>query len=575
MNAPGFGERYFATRERLSDLMRGIGTLADEVGADLDGRLPLAEIERGLGSPFLFVVCGEVNAGKSTLINGLFGRDLCRVNILPETDKVIWYQFGETARDVGITPVLEERYRPVEFLRDFNLIDTPGTNSVVEGHQEITERFLPTADLVLFVFPVSNPWGAATWNLISRMPPEVLEKVVFVVQQKDQRDPSDIEVILGHMADLSMKRIGRVPPIFAVSGKLACEAKRKIPFSGDHLEASGYRPLEDFISKNVCQSPARRASLETWRSQAAAALRHVEDHIEEQTRGINSQGRFLEEVEREIDAMRETFVSRLSRHLDGVAEVFETEGIWVTKRLRRRLGALASFARLIRGDRTGHEIEAVFIERLRESVEGVATQDGNEVAEACRSHWEALGSRVRETMGVDLESGQPIEETLEAAKQRFVRRLGRAARQGIGNLKVRNRLDKDLRRRNLALKSFLVTALLSIIAGATCGGLGLPWFPAIFCGIGATFFAGGTVTAWITRGMISREFQQHLLDTCGSFAATLHADYEEALRVIFSDYSASLTRVRTRLATEKLAMEPRLKRWQDLFLTLKAIEQDL
>ena len=29
------------------------------------------------------------------------------------------------------------------------------------------------------------------------------------------------------------------------------------------------------------------------------------------------------------------------------------------------------------------------------------------------------------------------------------------------------------------------------------------------------------------------------------------------------------------LVSEKLAIEPRLKRWQELFLTLKAIEQDL
>ena len=39
--------------------------------------------------------------------------------------------------------------------------------------------------------------------------------------------------------------------------------------------------------------------------------------------------------------------------------------------------------------------------------------------------------------------------------------------------------------------------------------------------------------------------------------------------------SAALAAVRTHLAKEKLAVEPRLKRWQDLFLTLKAIEQDL
>ena len=221
-----FGERYFATRERLSEVMLGIADLAAETGTDLADRLPLAEVENGLGTPFLFVICGEVNAGKSSLINGLVGRDLCRVNILPETDRVLWYRYGTPARDVEVTPMLEERYRPIGFLRDFNLIDTPGTNSIVKGHQEITERFLPAADLILFVFPVTNPWGASTWDFISKIPAESLARVAFVIQQADQRDPNDITVILGHMADLSMKRIGHVPPIFAVSGKLAYEAKR-------------------------------------------------------------------------------------------------------------------------------------------------------------------------------------------------------------------------------------------------------------------------------------------------------------------------------------------------------------
>ena len=157
----------------------------------------------------------------------------------------------------------------------------------------------------------------------------------------------------------------------------------------------------------------------------------------------------------------------------------------------------------------------------------------------------------------------------------FVLRLGRAARQGIGNLKVRNQLDKDIRRRNLALKSFTFMLLLLTTAGATCGALGVPWAPAILCGIAALFLAGGVLTAWITRKSITAEFQKRLLDTCGGFASTLRADYEEALRIVFQDYASSLTAVRAHLAREKIAIEPKLKRWQELFLTLKAIEQEL
>ena len=99
------GERYFATRERLSEVMTDIAALAAETGADVAGQLPLAELAQGLGPPFLFVVCGETNAGKSTFLNGLFGCDLCSVNRLPETTQVLCYRHGEPAREPGILAV--------------------------------------------------------------------------------------------------------------------------------------------------------------------------------------------------------------------------------------------------------------------------------------------------------------------------------------------------------------------------------------------------------------------------------------------------------------------------------------
>jgi 50S ribosome-binding GTPase len=570
-----FGERYFAARRRLSELMLSIGQLAVESRIDLQAQLPLAEIESGLGSPFFFAVCGEVNAGKSTLINALFASDLCRVNVLPETDRVLWYQFGSAARDAEVNPLLEERYRPHGFLRDFHLLDTPGTNSLVQGHQEITAKLLPTADLILFVFHVSNPWSAATWNLISELPAASLQRAVLIIQQADQREPADIRVILGHMADLSLKRLGHVLPIFAVAAKSAFEAKISTPFAQDRFVKSGFPELEAFISTTVCGSLARRSLLEKWRSQAAHALRSVEDHIDQQAHGLQTQSRFLDTTEREIDDIRERFVIQLPSHLVAVAEVFETEATWVSRILRRRLAVAPSFFRLFAGDRSGQQMEGLFSERLQAAVEAVAEKDGIEVVAFCRSHWDELGARVQQAMGVDLGSPAPLEETLATAKSRFILRLGRAARQGIGDLKVRNQLDKDLRRRNLALKSFTCMTLSLTTAGGICGGLGIAWAPAILCGLAGGFLISGILTAWLTRKSITADFQNRLLDTCGSFAITLRSDYEEALRIVFQDYATSLTAVRTHLAREKLAIEPRQKNWQDLFLTLKAIEQDL
>lgn len=575
MSQPNFGERYFASRERISQVVKGIAELARDTSTELGDSLSSSDVIKDLGTPFLFVVCGEVNAGKSSLLNGLFGRELCKVNILPETDRVIWYRYGAPPRDIDTTPSLEERYRPIEFLRDFNLIDTPGTNSVVKGHQEITQRFLPVADLILFVFPVTNPWGAATWNLISALPHDCHTRVAFIIQQADQREAADLKIITEHMSDLSMKRIGMIPPIFAVSGKKALEAKRAGAFASRALEESGFPAFEDFISRRVCDSPERRAALHTWRSHASAALRKIEDRMEEQTRVLGDQNHFLASLEDEIDAMRERLVSRLPRHLAGVADVFESEAVWVTRSLRKWLNPFHSLFRIFVGDRTGSRTESLFIDRLRTAVEAVAESDGADVVAACRSHWIELDARVKEAIGAGLDENEPIEENLEQARRRFVQRIGRAAHQGINNLHVRKELESDLRRRNLALKSFTATTLVFLIAGSACGIFGLSWLPWLFCGIAGVFALGGAVISLITRRQIARDFQSSLLDTCGTFAETLRSDYEDALRIFFQDYTTCLNSIRKHLAKQKLAIEPKLARWHDLFLTLKSIEQDL
>ena len=575
MSQVNFGERYFATRERISQVVKGIKSLAEETHTELGDSLSTDAFDRDLGTPFLFIVCGEVNAGKSSLINGLFGRELCAVNILPETDRVIWYRFGTPPRDVTTTPSLEERYRPIEFLRDFNLVDTPGTNSVVKGHQEITERFLPVADLILFVFPVTNPWGAATWNLISRLPAECHSKVAFIVQQADQRGEEDLRIIVQHMADLSTKRIGVVPKIFPVSGKLAFEAKRAGSLGKNDYSKSGFPALEEFISSRVCDSADRRSALQTWRTHASTALCRIEDRIEDQTRILGDQHHFLESLEGEIDSMREGLVARLPSHLTGVAEVFETEAVWVSNSLRKSLGVLRSLFRVFVGDRTGSETETLFIDRLRTAVEDVAESDGRDVVTACRDHWKKLGVRVKESIGADIEDATQVEEKLEQARIRFVNRIGRAAHQGIGNLHVRKDLERETRRRNLALKSFTATTLLFLIFGATCGIFAFPWLPFIACGIALVFSAGGIFIAITTKWKITRQFKKSLLDTCGIFAETLRTDYEDALRIFFQDYTTCLNSIRKHLSREKLAIEPKLGRWHDLFLTLKSIEQDI
>ena len=45
--------------------------------------------------------------------------------------------------------------------------------------------------------------------------------------------------------------------------------------------------------------------------------------------------------------------------------------------------------------------------------------------------------------------------------------------------------------------------------------------------------------------------------------------------MFFQEYAGCLGEIRRHVANDKLELEPRLQRWNALFLSLKAIEQDL
>jgi predicted GTPase len=99
----------------------------------------------------------------------------------------------------------------------------------VEEHQRITEEFVPRADLVLFVFSVVNPCTQSAWDLLTLVQKRWLKNIVFVLQQADLRDPTEIAVIRRHLQDTALQKLGTAPPIFAVSARQALLARTGAP----------------------------------------------------------------------------------------------------------------------------------------------------------------------------------------------------------------------------------------------------------------------------------------------------------------------------------------------------------
>ena len=175
-------DNYLQVRTELETALGKLLRLAAEMRREPATLDTLHALLTDVREPLLFVVVGEVKAGKSSLLNALFGQDFAKVDVLPATDRVYIFRHGAEDKSVEVSGQLTERYLPIPFLENFNIVDTPGTNTMVAEHQTITEGFVPRADVVLFVFSVTNPWSQSGWQLLDLVQKKWLKNIVFVLQ---------------------------------------------------------------------------------------------------------------------------------------------------------------------------------------------------------------------------------------------------------------------------------------------------------------------------------------------------------------------------------------------------------
>lgn len=143
--------------------------------------------------PFNVAVFGRMKAGKSSLINALVGRRLAITGVNESTATINRLTYASGAEQLGTfrahwrdsgpetfplerlpidwngkdESVLErirqvkylELFADVEWLRDVQVTDTPGTDSTVDGHEDVAQQFIngKEADALIYVFtPVAR-----------------------------------------------------------------------------------------------------------------------------------------------------------------------------------------------------------------------------------------------------------------------------------------------------------------------------------------------------------------------------------------------------------------------------------
>ncbi len=301
---------------RLQDLT------ADADNTDL--AKTISELRLHLSEPYLFVIVGEVKSGKSSFINALLKaeHEICKVAPSPMTDTIQQIVYGPEHKEVTINPYLKKIFFPEEILKEFTVVDTPGTNTIIEHHQEITEQFIPAADLIVFVFEAKNPYRQSAWEFLKLIRGEWTKKVIFVLQQKDLMKEGDLEINIRGVVEQAKKYDISQPVVFAVSALQELEGQ----------PGSGFKELRDFIQSHITGGKAAVLKL----SNSLTTLENIGNTLAEgldlRKKQYEVDRQFQKEVHEHLNKHRDQAVRKVNqliqnllRHYDQITTTKEEE----------------------------------------------------------------------------------------------------------------------------------------------------------------------------------------------------------------------------------------------------------
>jgi small GTP-binding protein len=362
-------DNYLQLRAELETALTGLLKLNSDLGREATTLEIIHGLLSDIREPLLFVVVGEVKAGKSSLLNALFGQEFAKVDVRPATDRIYIFRYGPEERSVLVSQRVTERYLPISFLKDFNVVDTPGTNTMVAAHQTITESFVPRADLVLFVFSVVNPWSQSAWDLLDFVQKKWLKNVIFVIQQADLRAPKEIELISQHLQDTAMQKLAFRPPVFAVSARKALLA-RTTGLDKERLwKESHFSPLEDQINRMVTEAGARVVKLQSAARTGGVILGEATGQIRDCFDTINRDDSELLRIEEFLQARKEQTLRQVAGFLRGVEQACregEKEG---TRMLEERLSFWRTWRLIWSREQWQKEFQTEVEAKLRKTIE--------------------------------------------------------------------------------------------------------------------------------------------------------------------------------------------------------------
>ncbi|MBE9155697.1 dynamin family protein [Nodosilinea sp. LEGE 06152] len=546
-------EKLHAYRDDLDRLLERVQALATAIN-NPNLQRTTHNLRRNINEPFLFVVVGEVKAGKSSFVNALLDAEVCATDIEPCTDSIQQIVYAEQEFVEQVEPSLRKIGRPIPILQDISIVDTPGTNTVIAEHQIITERYIPNSDLTFFVLFAKNPYQKSAWDFLDFVSAEWRKKVVFILQQADLLRPADLQTNVERVKEYAYQKQIKAPIIFPTSAALEQE--------GDTAN-SGFEPVRQYIQAMVSSGESYKIKLRSVSQTTQQIIDLLNGDVEGLNRQLASDRATAASIRSKIDAGRGRSRYEVNTLADRLAARYEIISARIKRDFRESLTVpmvvRRSFVGMFNQDASMRAWVDDFQERcardLRESLEEVSREGAQHFVDGIRQLFDGLNQDLESVKTHRVESSHISLKVLERRQevidsvQAKVNNL--MADQGFGDVLVTQAGD---------MANEIVGGAVMAVAGTILHIIEFAVAEAILSAIGIAFAGVGVVVLAIgilwQRNRIIAKFEQALDSEKGRFQEEVAGRLNEKLGIIYEEVERIFTQFYDYVEREEAAVQP-------------------
>jgi small GTP-binding protein len=420
-----------ATRALLRDERIALGRIRELLvgqGATAQPVEQLRQAELDLDEPFLLVIVGEFNSGKSAFINALMGKRILREGVTPTTAVITRVRHAASLVERREGPMLEIGF-PLEMLRDVAIVDTPGTNAILREHEAITSHFVPRADLVLFVTSADRPFTESERAFMERIR-DWDKKVVVVLNKVDLLSDGQVHEQVEFVREGVERLLGFRPNVFPVSARsalLAGEATDELA-RAEARRASRFDALEDFVSATLDERGRLALKLASPLGVAERVARTFVMAAEEKLALLAADLKLVESIDTQLGAYREDMRRDFGLRLEEVENILNE----MILRGVEYLDATLRFGRIVdlfRQKLLREEFEGVVVGETPARIDRVAHDLIDWMVDQDLRMWRSVTEQVERRRGVSVDGPTArLAGSFEYDRRALLGSLGQTAR---------------------------------------------------------------------------------------------------------------------------------------------------